>query len=105
MSVPAIGLPDPTLDGCCAKMDPCTALCELENAEIQLATGKKTASYEIGDEKFTVRLPSLKDIRCLIEIYERRCAKSRGQRCRGGGGFVFADPRCKICRASRCRCR
>ena len=85
----------PEIHECCKHLNPCDALCQLENAELQLAMGKNLQSYKIGEESFTYKQSSLSDIRALIGIYRERCREAQGQtrRRRGGGAFMYGKNR------------
>lgn len=79
------------IEDCCQRVNPCEALCMLEAAELNLATGKELTSYKIGEETFVYKKPSLTEVRALIEIYQGRCRRASGQtaRRRGGGRFMY----------------
>lgn len=87
-----------TVDKCCEWINPCKALCLLQNVEVQIALGKQVTSYTLGEEKFSFRSPSLADIRALIKIYQARCPSAPGAtRRRAKVCFVNAEPYCGRC--------
>lgn len=88
-----------TFNACCAAVNPCEAKCMIENALVARASGKTVRRYEIGDQEFELSLPSLNDLRSLLQDYERKCALVSGRRTRAFGRF--STPACRTSSARR----
>ena len=105
--MPNMGMSPMPVSTCCEMVNPCVALCQLLQMELDLALGKRVRAYEIGEEKFTIQVPTLAEIRSLIVTYRGLCNQAQGKpsRQRGSGCFVFGPHRCRSCSSSPCRCR
>ena len=92
---------------CCSAINPCEALCLLNNAALDIALGKSLMSYKVGEQTFNLVKPSLKDVKIMITHYEGLCNKSKGKpaRRRAKVCFVHAENTCGTCEQTSCRCR
>ena len=99
-----------TLDelvSCCKRVDPCEAVCLLENVHLDLLMGKGLRSYQIGGENFTLFQPSLPGLLGSIQYFKKLC-----EDCRAGGDgitrrranniFVHSEGRVKTRRWGNC---
>lgn len=97
---------DDNFINCCQMMDPCEAVCLIDNAILQLTLGKRVISYQIGDEKFTMQAVSTADLGKTRAHFEALCRQSQGlsKRARFNGCLVYGGHYCQMCRRSNCRC-
>lgn len=92
---------------CCKVLDPCNAVCLLNNVLIDLVAGRAVTGYRVGEESFQIKPPTIAETRGLLEYFEGKCNESKGllSRRRAKVCFVNAPHRCNFCRCSPCRCR
>ena len=62
-----------TLANCCELLDPCEALCLMQNAYNELMIGKKHTKYKLGEEEFTIAITKASDLRSAIDYYRGLC--------------------------------
>lgn len=97
-----------TIADCCTELDPCKAMCMLQNVMVQMAAGKAMTSYSIGGERFSFKQPSLSEVRSLYDNFKQLCAAVNPnavvRRRRAKVCFVYADNECTRCRQTTCRC-
>lgn len=78
-----------TISDCCKRIDPCEAVCLINNVLVDLAVGKFVTSYKVGGESFHFAQPSMKDLQSLLTVFEARCNKSKGRSRRARVQIIF----------------
>ena len=89
---------------CCTAVNPCEAKCMIENALVNQAVGKTVMSYKVGEETFSIKLPSISDLRSLLDHYTAACNAACGvpSRPRANVSLVYGST-CSGRTASSCR--
>ncbi len=97
-----------TISDCCKQMNPCKAVCMLQNVMIELVSGNYVTNYRVGGESFAFAKPSIAEVRGLLDYFQQECNKAQGKQSRKRANFCFvhADPMCGRCAnpQNRCRC-
>lgn len=98
-----------TIGDCCVAMNPCDATCMLENVMVKMVSGNFVTTYNVGNEQYGFRRPTMTEVRDLIDYFERKCKAlaTGGRRRRAKVCFVFDDTSCGACQQPSCsgRCR
>lgn len=92
---------------CCKWVNPCEALCLLQNVQLDLLLGKEIRSYQVGSEQYVIYRPSISDVEKAIGKYEKMCNLAQGKpsRRRAKVCFVHGPHVCPTCRRQSCRCK
>lgn len=80
-----------TIADCCKQIDPCEAVCLINNVMVDLAVGKFVRGYKVGGESFQFAEPSLNELKTLLTLFESRCQKAQGRSRRARVQFVFGN--------------
>lgn len=94
-----------TIADCCKRINPCEAVCLINNVMVDIAVGKFVKGYKVGGESFQFSEPSLSDLKSLLTLFEARCQKESGQSRRARVQFVFGDHTVDRIRRGGCGCR
>ena len=92
---------------CCKRVDPCNAVCLIDNVLVDLIAGRAVTGYRVGEESFQIRPPTIAEARALRVHFVGLCNESQGRpaRRRASVCFVHGRHRCRMCSCSPCRCR
>ncbi len=95
------------ISDCCKQMNPCKAVCLLQNVMVDLVSGNYVTNYRVGGESFAFAKPSVAEVRGLLAYFEQECNKAKGKpsRQRAKICFVHGDPTCGGCSQQKNRCR
>lgn len=93
-----------TIADCCKRIDPCEAVCLINNVMVDIAVGKFVKGYKVGDESFQFAEPSLSDLKALLTLFEARCEKLKGKSRRAKVQLIFGEHYAGRGGRSRCRC-
>lgn len=94
-----------TIADCCKRIDPCEAVCLINNVMVDIAVGKFVKGYKVGGESFQFAEPSLSDLKTLLTLFEARCEKSKGRSRRAKIQLVFGEHYAGRGGSGRCGCR
>lgn len=92
---------------CCKRVDPCDAVCQLENVHLDLLMGKGLRSYQVGGENFTIFQPDLRSLMGAIDYFKKQCVDCQNggdgiNRRRASRTFVHSDARVHTKRYGGC---
>lgn len=93
-----------TIADCCKRIDPCEAVCLINNVMVDLAVGKFVRGYKVGGESFQFAEPSLRELKALLTLFEARCAQAQGRSRRARVQLIFGEHYAARGGKSRCGC-